>query len=69
MKQEKPYHVPKDTLFPVKFKKKTQTYTIREDILKQFNDYTESNNLQKTGVIETLMVVFLENVGVREKST
>lgn len=64
---ETPYHIPKDTLFPIKYNKKQCTFTIREDVLHQFNEYAEKNSLNKTGVIEKMMIVFLENAGVVKK--
>jgi len=55
------YDVKEGTLFPLNHKTKRTTYTIREDILSDFNKIAESNNMNKSGVIETLMNVFLDN--------
>lgn len=59
--KDKLYEIKEGTLFPLNHKTKRATYTIREDILAEFNRVVEDNNMNKSGVMETCMGIFLEN--------
>lgn len=67
LNNDKRYTVPSsEALFHVKYKKKRTNYSIREDILHDFNKYTDEQNLNKSAVLETFMKNFLLQVGVRK---
>jgi hypothetical protein len=61
MPDETLYDLQEGTLFPLNHKTRKVTYTIREDKLARFNSIVEKNNMNKSGIIETLMDSFLEN--------
>jgi len=61
MPNDKLYDIEEGTLFPLNHKTKKVTYTIREDKLAKFNKVIEDNNMNKSGVINTLMDIFLNN--------
>ena len=64
---DKRYTVPaNEALFHVKYKKKRTNYSISEDVLNDFNKYTDEQNLNKSAVLETFMKNFLLQVGVRK---
>jgi len=56
-----------ETLFPVKYKKKQANFTIKEDVLNDFNKFAEDNRYNKSGVIEQLLISFLVSHGVRKE--
>jgi len=61
------YTVPEnEALFPVKYKKKRVNYSISEDLVHDFNTYTDKENLNKSAVMETFMRNFLIQSGVRK---
>jgi len=63
------FTVPQDeSLFVVKYKKQKANYSIREDILHDFNVFAEASSLNKSGVIEKLIENFLISSGVRKKA-
>lgn len=55
------YDIKEGTLFPLNYKTKKATYTVREDRLDEFNKIIEQNNMNKSAVIDTLIGIFLEN--------
>jgi hypothetical protein len=62
------YTVPKDeSLFNFKYKRKQTNFSIPEDVIHDFNTYAKEMNLNKSRVVETLIVNFLVNAGVRQK--
>jgi len=64
---EDKYTVPQsEALFPVKYKKKRVNYSISEDLVHDFNAYTDKENLNKSAVLETFMRNFLIQSGVRK---
>ena len=67
LSNDRRYTVPSgEALFHVKYKKKRTNYSIRADILHDFNKYTDEQNLNKSAVLETFMKNFLLQVGVRK---
>jgi len=61
------FTVPTDeSLFDFKYKRKQTNYSIAEDVKHDFDVYAKKMNLNKSRVIETLIVNFLINAGVRE---
>jgi len=65
---EKLYKAPSsEALSYIKHKKKRTNYSIREDILHDFNKYTDEHNLSKSAILETFMKNFLLRVGVEER--
>jgi len=55
------YTIKEEIQFPVNCKTKKVTYTIKEDMIAEFNKIIEENNMNKSGVISTLMSVFVDN--------
>ena len=45
-------------------KKKLASYTIREDVLDEFNAFTKESRHNKSGVVEQLIISFLTSNGV-----
>lgn len=68
---DKKYTVPAEqSLFPnIKYKKKTVNYSLREDLINDFNTYADKENLNRSAVVETFIKNFLIQVGVRKKQT
>jgi len=65
--EDKRYTVPQnEALFPVKYKKKRVNYSISEDLVHDFNTYTDKENLNKSAVLEAFMRNFLIQSGVRK---
>jgi len=62
------YTVPTDkSLFDFKYKRKQTNFSLPEDVIHDFDVYAKKMNLTKSRVVETLIVNFLKNAGVREK--
>jgi len=62
------YTVPTDkSLFNFKYKRKQTNFSLPEDVIHDFDVYAKKMNLTKSRVVETLIVNFLKNAGVREK--
>ena len=60
------YAVPTDqSLFPTNYKKARVNYSVSEDVVHDFNQYAKDESLNKSGVVEKLLIQFLKNVGVR----
>jgi len=60
------YKIDNNQKYPINIKTKRVTFTIKEDILSEFNKIADKNNLNKSGVIQTLMNAFLENIKNQE---
>jgi len=54
-------------LFDFKYKRKQTNFSLPEDVIHDFDVYAKKMNLTKSRVVETLIVNFLKNAGVREK--
>jgi len=42
--------------------KKTSSYRIDEEVIKEFNQFLDENNLKKSAVVESLIKKFLEEM-------
>jgi len=62
------YAVPKDVKNNFRYRKQTN-YSIAEDVKNDFDNYAKKMNLNKSRVVEALIVNFLVNAEVREKKT
>jgi hypothetical protein len=60
------YNIPRDTLFPKLYTKQKVTHTVRADILHEFNALVESNGMNRSGVIEKFMEIFIKNMNTKK---
>ena len=61
------YSVPNgESLFPVNLKKERVNYSINKTIVHDFRTYTKDNNMNMSGVMQTLMENFLIQAGARK---
>lgn len=60
------YNIPSDTLFPKLYNKQKVTHTVRADILQEFNTLVENNGMNRSGVIEKFMEIFIRNMNAKK---
>ena len=60
------YTIPQDTLFPTLYKKQKVTHTVNEGTLKEFNTLVEANGMNRSGVIEKFMEIFIKNMNTKK---
>lgn len=62
------YLAPTDkSLFPTTYPKKPKSFSIRTDVMHDFEMFLSKNNLKRSETVEKLIINFLINAGVREK--